>query len=291
MIPETFDSLEQFDDIESRLARLEAPRGRARDFSAYVGRPAEWIRDVLRVKLWQKQVEIVNAVRDHHKVCVVGAVNVGKDYTSAALAMAAAYVSRQQVLLTSASMRQVLTIGMRDVARFKSAGRLPGELLKLTLAVPGSGGILGLTSSEGSKLSGHHWPTGVFIVVSEAQAFDNEEQLAGLLSCASSEGSRIVAVGNPLTNAGWFARIAQPDSGWKTIYISAFDHPNIIEQRQVIPAAVNQRYIDDTANDFGVMSNIYISRVLGRFPDSVGGNAVFSRTDLEAAHQRWSQAA
>src|SRR5712664_357928 len=144
--------IDELEALEGRLAHLETPRGKARDFNKYVGRPADWIGDVLKVGLWEKQIEIVNAVRDYHKVCVVGCVNSGKDFTSSALAMYATYALRQLVLMTSASMRQVLTIGMRDIARFKTAARLPGDLMKLTLAVPGSGGVLGMTSTESSRL-------------------------------------------------------------------------------------------------------------------------------------------
>jgi hypothetical protein len=230
-------------------------------------------------------------LQTHDRVCVYGSVNTGKDYTAAALAMHAAYCRGQLVLLTSASLRQVTTIGMRDVGRFKAAGRLPGELQKLSLAAPGSGAIMGLTSSEGSKLSGHHWPQGVFITISEAQAFQDEEQLAGLLSCASSAGSKVLAVGNPLSNTFWFARIARPGSGWATVHISAFDHPNIVEQREVIPGGINQRYIDDTAADFGTASAIYQARILGAFPDVTISNAIFSRAALDRAEERWRKAA
>ena len=204
----------QFEALDEALLALETARTPGkRDFSPYADRPVAFIEDVLRVKnLWAKQREIIDALETHDRVVVYGAVNTGKDYLSAAAAMHAAYARGQMVLMTSATLRQVTKIGMRDLGRFKQAAHLPGKLQKLSLEAPGSGGILGLTGTEGSKLSGHHWPAGVFIVISEAQAFDDEEQLAGLLSCASSAGSKILAVGNPLLNSGWFPRIAQPDT-------------------------------------------------------------------------------
>lgn len=280
-------------DVLAEIERLAVPRARSRrDFSAYAHRPADFIQDVLHVKtLWEKQREILALLETHDRVCVSGAVNVGKDYLADAAAMHACYAKGMLVLLTSASLRQVISISMRDVARFKASGRLPGELMKQSLAAPGTGGIIGCTSDSGSKLSGQHWPQGVFIVVSEAQAFDNEEQLAGLLSCASSAGCKVLAVGNPLLNSGWFSRIAQPDSGWATVTISAFDHPNVIEGREVIPGAINQRYIDDTAADFGVTSRIYQSRVLGKFPSVSTSNAIFTRAMLDRAEERWRNAA
>src|SRR2546430_6058536 len=68
--------------LDEQLLTLEAARsGKRRDFSPYIGRPLDWITDVLKVRtLWSKQQEMIDALETHDRVVFYGGVNLGKDY-------------------------------------------------------------------------------------------------------------------------------------------------------------------------------------------------------------------
>jgi len=50
------------------------------------------------------------------------------------------------------------------------------------------------------------------------------------------------------------------------IRISAYDHPNIVLKRSIIPGAVTQKSIDIRRDEYGEKSNLYKSRVRGIAP-------------------------
>jgi hypothetical protein len=60
------------------------------------------------------------------------------------------------------------------------------------------------------------------------------------------------------------------NSNWGAVRISALEHPNVLQQREVVPGAVTQEFIDLMAQEYGVGSGVYQSRVMGEFPDDSG---------------------
>ena len=78
--------------------------------------PVMWIENVLGVRLWSKQKEIVRAVRDEPRVAVRAGHNVGKSFVAACLALWFLYSFRpSKVVTTAPTWRQVREILWREI--------------------------------------------------------------------------------------------------------------------------------------------------------------------------------
>ena len=220
--------------LERDLGQLVERHERARDltdFSAYADDPLGFIREVLKGDPWSRQLEIAEAVRDQPLVVVRSCNAAGKDWIAAHLALWWVYARQGLVLLTGPTERQVKEIVMSEVARaFARANDLPGELYQMALRLGRTehAGILAFTSTEASRLTGFHAPH-VFAVITEAQGVE-DYAWEGVLACVTGSDDRVLAVGNPLEPSGRFFHASRAP-GWRSIRISAFEHPNVLSQQ------------------------------------------------------------
>jgi hypothetical protein len=278
--------------LEDRLAKAEetllvehrASRDLA-DFQKYRGQPLAFFRDELGFIPYAKQVAVVEAFERDRRTAARGCHGAGKDAVVAALALYAAYCLGMLVLIISATERQVVGQTWREV-RQRFSARLPGALFTTFLRIRGEPRILCMTSATISNLTGWHDPNGVAVFISEGQA-EGVEGAAydAALANAVDDRSRVLAVGNPIRAAGRFYEVSNKPT-WRAIAISAFDHPNVVEQREVIPGGPAPGWPAEMAAEFGEDSAWYISRVLGEFPAEGTVDALFKRVWLEAAYAR-----
>lgn len=282
--------------VENALRRLQSEVGTLlaqhklrqgiEDYAKYAADPVGFIREVLRGNIWEAQSSIAEQVRDNRQVVVRSANGIGKDWLGARLALWWVYARRGMVLITGPTERQVRQVVMGEVARaFGLARDLPGELYELALRLDRSEqtGILAFTSSDVSKLTGFHAPR-LMVLITEAQGVD-PRTWEGMLACATGEDARILAVGNPLNPDGRFFEVCRSDS-WQSLRVTAFEHPNLKQSRDVIPGAVTQRFVDSIRMEYGEESGIYRARVLAEFPDE-SEEALVQRSWLNAAAERW----
>jgi hypothetical protein len=110
----------------------------------------------------------------------------------------------------------------------------------------------------------------------------------GLQSCLTGEDSRFLALGNPLSPVGRFFEVCRAPH-WRRMKLSAFDCPNLIEQREVIPGAVTQGFVDRIAREYGQSSPQYVARVLGEFPDHAD-DVLVRREWIHQANLRYGRA-
>ncbi|WP_289460443.1 hypothetical protein, partial [Klebsiella pneumoniae] len=75
---------------------------------------------------------------------------------------------------------------------------------------------------------------------------------------------RFLAIANPTSPSGEFY---QGCLKHKAITISCYEHPNVISGQEIIPGAVTKKWIEKRRDEWGEDSPLYISRVLGEFPD------------------------
>ncbi|MEX2528555.1 MAG: hypothetical protein WEA09_13045 [Gemmatimonadota bacterium] len=272
---------------------VERHGGQEEDFTPYANDPVGFIREVLgetKPGPWSAQIEIAEAVRDYPLVVVRGNNSSGKDWLSARLALWWVYARKGLALVTGPTQRQVKEIVMAEVGRaFHRSKRLPGELFQLALRVGADEqrGILAFTSSEASKLTGFHAPR-VMCFLTEAQGVE-DFAWEGVLSCATGDEDRILAVGNPLSPSGRFYD-ASGAKHWKAIKISALSHPNLKEGRSVIPGGPTALWVERISQEYGAGSGTYRSRVEGEFPDQ-GEESLFKRSWLEEAATRHEEGA
>lgn len=272
------------EDLGEWVARHDQPSDLS-EFAGYAEDPVGFIRDVLGGEPWGRQVEIAESVRDEPLVVVRSANAVGKDWTAARLALWWVYARRGLALVTGPTERQVREVVMGEVARaFRRAPDLPGELFTSALRLPGdeAAGILAFTSTEASRLTGFHAPR-VMAMLTEAQAVEGFAW-EGLLACATGSSDRVLAVGNPLSPSGRFYA-ASRSSAWLSVAISAEDHPNLQEAREVIPGGPSRAFVDRIRQEYGEDSGIYAARVLGQFPEDAEEGLVKLQW-LEAAAER-----
>jgi len=258
------------------------------EYARYADDPVGFIREVLKGDPWSMQEEIAEAVRDNPLTVVRSCNAAGKDWIASHLALWILYARQNLVLITGPTERQVREIVMNEVGRaFRRADDLPGELYQLALRVPNTehAGILAFTSSEASKLTGFHAPR-VMAILTEAQACE-AFAWEGLLACTTGSEDRVLAVGNPLSPDGRFYTVSRPNSDWRSIRISAQDHPNVVEgDPTIVRGGVTRDFINRIRREYGEASPIYIARVLGEFPES-SDDALVRRSWLEAAADRW----
>lgn len=253
-------------DVGELVARHDSARG-LDAFSRYATDPVGFVRDVLGGNPWSRQVEIAQAVRDRPLVVVRSANAVGKDWTVARLALWWAIARRGLALVTGPTERQVREVVMGEIARaFRRVRDLPGELYTsaLRLGPEEHGGILAFTSTEASRLTGFHAPR-VLALITEAQAVE-DFAWEGLLSCATGEDDRVLAVGNPLSPEGRYYAAAR-SSTWHSIRIPASEHPNLEEGRQVIPGGPSRAFVERIRQEYGEDSPQFRARVEAIFPE------------------------
>lgn len=266
-------------------ALLERGAGEAQDFTKYADDPVGFIRDVLKETKpgpWGAQIEIAHAVRDSPLVAVRSCNSSGKDWLGARLALWWVYARNGMALVTGPTERQVREIVMGEVRRaFHRSKELHGQLFQMALRLGDEEqrGILAFTSTEASKLTGFHAPR-ILAILTEAQAVE-DFAFEGVFSCAAGGDDRILALGNPLLQAGRFFDISHSET-WKAIQISAEEHPNVVEGREVIPGAVSRSFVERIKSEYGERSNTYRSRVLGEFPDQ-GEESLMARSWLDRA--------
>lgn len=252
------------EEVGEFVARHERAQG-AETFSRYRDDPCGFLTDVLHVKhLWGRQREIAELVRDHRQVVVRSANSVGKDFLGARLAVWWAVARGGLALLTGPTDRQVRSVLMKELARaFRSNRDLPGELFTMALRIGDEDKVLAFTASDPDRFTGFHDPE-TLVIVTEGQGVADDIYEAAQ-ACTTSEGSRLLVLGNPLRPVGTFYSICRSPN-WVSVKIPASEHPNVIAGREIIRGAVTRRWVDNIASEYGRDSSQYLARVEAEFP-------------------------
>jgi hypothetical protein len=238
--------------------------------------PVWFCRNVLGFEPWSKQREILEALRDHDRVAVRSAHGIGKT------AIAARAVLWFLLAHGPNSCRVVTTAptweGVRDLlwAEIKVAvrnARVPfGATPNVTdLRLAADWFAKGLSTDVPERFQGHH-ADHLLLVVDEASGVDEAiyDAARGFLT---GQGAKVLLIGNPTRTVGTFRRAFDPDSGWRTIHVSAFDSPNLTGEdvpTKVARALPTDEWIGEMRRDYGDESATYAVRVLGEFAAAEG---------------------
>jgi hypothetical protein len=275
-------------DLGDLVERHERAKG-LDSFQRYEDDLPGFAKDYFGVELWSKQLEIWDALQLSPLVSVAGANGTGKDFFSAVALIHHAVCRRGLGILTAATQRQAVEVCMGEVTRlFNRAKDLPGELFRSALRIDGDQacGIVAMASTEASRLTGFHGPR-ILGVLSEAQGLE-PWVLEAFLASAVGEDDRLLAVGNPLFNSGWFFDSSR-DPIWEAITIPATEHPNVVEGKVVIPGGPTREWVELVGAKYGTTSSIYRSRVLALPPDQ-GEESLIPRSHLDRAAAKWPDA-
>jgi len=244
--------------------------------------PVFFVEEVLGNSLWEKQKEIVEAVRDHAEVAVRSCHASGKSYVAGRIVhWWLNSFSNSVVITTAPTFRQVKEVLWREI-RGSVAGKNiypPQNVLDTQINISDQWFALGLSTDKPDQFQGFHSPH-LMVLVDEASGIqpEIEEAIDGLTP------EKIVRIGQPLNTIGRFADcFRQPHV--KKIQISAFDTPNVKAGAAVVPGLITSDDVERFKMRYGSDSNVYKIRVLGEFP-SQEADALISVDDVSKAIAR-----
>lgn len=175
------------------------------------------------------------------------------------------------VVTTAPSNKQVKAVLWKEIRRAWVAASLPGRLNQTEWWVNNELVAMGRKPSDydPTAFQGIHAKF-VLVILDEGCGIPEAIYIAAN-SLASNEFSRLLVIGNPDDPSSHFEKICKPGSGWNVIPVSAYDTPNFTGEyvpQDVKDVLVSPVFEQEMARDVGVDSPIYISKVLGRFPEN-----------------------
>ncbi len=260
--------------------------------------PVGFQRDIMRRKLYAKQVEILDAIRTHNSVSIAGCHGSGKTFCIAGEVPYELIANDEMLVLTIApTMRQVKSMWAEIEAAIQSVpSRLP-ERTTTGWQLTAKCKAIGFSSSKGVNAQGFHGKR-VLLLIDEAIGISGElwDAIEGIRMAGDV---RIVKACNPTVPSGPvyedFTRM-RGTHGHKAITISAFDTPNLIgtTMEQLLqmsdeeldyapfPNLARRRAVVELYHKWGPTNPRFLSRVLGQFPTQAD-DAVFALAWIEAA--------
>ncbi len=206
--------------------------------------------------------KVIESVRDNQVTIAISANAVGKSFAAAHIAVWFYKVfSDSKVFLSSAppekNLKQILwgevgTIIHRSPHIFQDDRINEDMNIQRGSESFISGVVIPATGSpeqREAKFSGKHAPHILFIV-DEGDAVP-AEVYKGIESCMSGGYARLLIMFNPRADRGYVANMVKNHKG-KVIYLSAFDHPNVITGEDKIPGAVTQAKTIERINEMTV---------------------------------------
>ncbi len=240
--------------------------------------------------LWEKQHAIWDSVLRHMYTLVTSGHATGKDYIIGRLVPWFLFSFSPSIVITTAPTdRQVEKIiwGEIHAAAARAKVELGGRLLEKEWTIADKYYAIGFTSKD-TQASSQHFQgfheANVLIVLSEAPGIHESvwEALPGL---TTGEHVRVLAVGQAIGEVGAFydayrsacpRKLACDESGcelWHHIKISSWEAAEARE-RLGIPGLASRKWCEGRLKKWTEQSPLYVSRVLGEFPEMAGDRII-----------------
>ena len=236
-------------------------------FGVYDRDPLGFCRDVLGVKLWKKQEDLILAPLSHRRVAVRSGHGVGKSFAVACLSLWWWIARRGLVITTAPTKSHLEDVLWREIHMRLQESRvpIPGERNLRDLSIDPTWYMSGVTTDQEGAFQGRHHPR-LLVVVDEAAGVA-EQTMLEIDTCASAEGNAVVLIGNPTSTSGTFYNaFGKNRASWHTFKISCLDHPNVKAKKELIAGAVEWRWVEGKRKSWGETHPFWYSRVLGDFP-------------------------
>ena len=285
--------------------------------------PVGFAHDILGVEPWAKQVEILEALRDHRRVAVRSGHKTGKS-NSMGIAALWFYCSwpDARVVMSSTTSRQVDTILWRELTMLNARGGRCLSCKRELKALMDSGvhqidaeeqipkpcahsalidGEIGRLARTGMRSVDFRTISGFTAKEAEAVAGISGRNLLFLIDEASgvpdeifeafegnrAGGARIALFSNPTNTVGeFFDAFHSKAELYHCIKVSSKETPNVVEGRVVIPGLAELDWCVEKAKEWGENSPQYRVRVEGDFPVGEDGR-IFTLQAILEAEQRW----
>jgi hypothetical protein len=276
--------------IEAETARAE--RAQRELFRASAHDPVLYARNVLGLRVWSRQQELLEAVRDHDRVSVRSGHKVSKSTSAAAVAWW--WCSDPETrpgarcILTSSGNRQVKSILWREVKKLwreaiVTPGPTPAEAPDTGVQWGDGREILGFTTKEPERMAGFSGANLLFIL---DEASGIPEAIFEAVEGNRAGGAKILLLSNPTQVSGEFYDSHHSKrSFYTTLHISSEDSPNVTGEAR-IPGLAIPAWVEEKRQEWGVDSPLYQVRVRGNFPGQAA-DAVTGLTLVLDAIERW----
>lgn len=264
--------------------------------------PVYFVEEYAQNKPWTRQKDILRSVFKNKITTVRSCHGIGKSWLSAkaALAFLTAY-DDSYVITTAPTFRQVENILWRDIRSTYKKTRWPlgGRIFESPrLDMDDEWFAIGLSTKDPDMFQGFHPPSGhILVIVDEASGVTDDIFIA-IDSVLSSQGARLLMIGNPTSITGRFYTSHHNDATSTKFHISCFDTPNFtnngirtIEDLQeadlskaeiLAPYLVTPEWVKDKITRWGIESPMFQARCLGNFP-SAEANTLIPLNYIEAA--------
>lgn len=246
--------------------------------------PVDFCEKMLDTRLWSRQREIIESVRDNPRTVVRSCSAAGKTAVSACVVLWFLMAYRPCTVLTTArSFRQVKEQLWREIrARYaRSVVPFGGEVTQIGINFEDDWFALGFSTDEPERITGFH-NRNVLVVIDEAAGVSDE--VYGAIDNPLAAGhTRLLLLGNPTNNIGKFHDAFAQES-YKSFHISAFDTPSFTKEGD-FPFLISPQYVGQKKKEWGEDSPLYEVYILGNFP-SGEGDRLITFSSAEAAINR-----
>lgn len=252
--------------------------------------PIAWMKTVLGEIPWSKQREILESVMTHRYTAVQSCHDAGKSYIASRAGCHWTDTRPDPFLVTTApTWKQVNSILWREMRKAHNKGGLKGRINLDAEWYVNKDELIAFgrkpADYDQSAFQGIH-ALNVMVVIDEACGVP-KSIFEAVDSLATNQRARVLAIGNPDDPASYFAEVCKPGSGWNVIKISVFDTPAFTGEKVpdvLLDLLVSPEWVEERKKRWGEGSPIYISKVLGEFPE-ISDNTVFHPGLLRKAQE------
>ena len=238
---------------------------------------------------YSKQEEVLRAAAAHRRVSVVGCNGSGKDWAVARIVLWwMATRQKAKAIVTGPTQRQVEEVVWREMRLAHSMAKPPlkGQMYTSRYVLDEQRFALGFSTDNPYNLQGFHSPN-LLVAVTEAHAVEQQHMDA----LKRLNPKLLVLSGNPLALTGEFY---DSQHGKRELYeciaISAYDTPNVAEEREVIPGMTTLEDVEERRSEWGEESPLFQASVLGQFPEALE-DTLISTSPVMQATDRWRDSA
>ena len=252
--------------LESLLAKAQEIQGDPRRFAKYYDDPEGFVHEVLGINLWQKQIDVLNAVANNNRIAVRSGHGTGKTFVTACTVLWWLYARQGVVVTTAPTWEHVSMVLWQEINGLaeRALAPLPGKTLQTERVVETQWYAVGLSTNMPGAFQGRHHPR-LLVVVDEAPGVSELIHLE-ISTLATGEQNCILMIGNPTTLSGTFYEAFKAPDIWTCLRINCLDHPNVVSGKEIIPGATTRGWVEERRRMWGEHHPFWYSRVLGDFP-------------------------
>lgn len=271
--------------MNSTIALGEITRDKAEALRAkFIAEPKVFFSHFLGCQPWERQLEIVEAVRDNRVTSVRSCHASGKSWIAARIALwYLICYPNSKVITTAPTARQMEGVLWREINDAYTRSNIPfgGECLKTKLDIKAQWFAVGLSTTDPDKFQGYHAER--LLVIPDESAGIPEAIWEGVRAITTSTNNRVLMIGNPTSLTGRFYN-SHREPTVRQMKISAFDTPNFLangltntdelreaiesgrEIKEVSPYLISPIAAYEMLQEYGPEHPAYVSRVLAEFP-------------------------